>query len=427
MARNKGTFQFAANFEVKAAEALDPRIVVATKSELINKETWPSDGDTLYLYEGLLVSVADEGKIYMLTNVADALSADYSAWKEIGAAETIDIIDNLESDRTDAALSAAQGKSLKAAIDAIAIPEYNVVKLETATEGHSASYQLQRNGEGVGAIIDIPKDLVVSSGSIKEVIETDLPYEGAVVGDLYIELLLANTNSDAICIPVNKLVDKYRGSDYIDIDNAIVSLKYNSLLSQIKTDIEIQTIVEDINTLEQELSTLSGSVSTNTNNISQLTLDLGNKADKTSVQNIESQIISINEINTSQAESISNLTDAVNAIKVVDVDQTVSNGIGLTLSEEGLVGINAELRTSDILLSEPVGTSETNTTLQAALVGLNNKITSAISGGLTSITSGNGLVVSEVLNNSQNISLKIKDGSNIAVDSDGIYLAWIEL
>ena len=52
MARNKGTFQFAANFEVKAAEALDPRIVVATKSELINKETWPSDGDTLYLYEG---------------------------------------------------------------------------------------------------------------------------------------------------------------------------------------------------------------------------------------------------------------------------------------------------------------------------------------------------------------------------------------
>lgn len=427
MARNKGTFQFAANFEVKAAEALDPRIVVATKSELINKETWPSDGDTLYLYEGLLVSVADEGKIYMLTNVADALSADYSAWKEIGAAETIDIIDNLESDRTDAALSAAQGKSLKAAIDAIAIPEYNVVKLETATEGYSASYQLQKNGEGVGAIIDIPKDLVVSSGSIKEVNETDLPYEGAVVGDLYIELLLANTNSDAICIPVNKLVDKYRGSDYIDIDNAIVSLKYNSLLSQIKTDIDIQTIVEDINTLEQELSTLSGSVSTNTNNISQLTLDLGNKADKTSVQNIESQIISINEINTSQAESISNLTDAVNAIKVVDVDQTVSNGIGLTLSEEGLVGINAELRTSDILLSEPVGTSETNTTLQAALVGLNNKITSAISGGLTSITSGNGLVVSEVLNNSQNISLKIKDGSNIAVDSDGIYLAWIEL
>jgi hypothetical protein len=39
MARNKGTFQFAANFEVRAAEALDPRVVVASRSELIKKET----------------------------------------------------------------------------------------------------------------------------------------------------------------------------------------------------------------------------------------------------------------------------------------------------------------------------------------------------------------------------------------------------
>ena len=41
MARSKGTFQFAANFEVKAAAALDPRVAVASKAELILKETWP--------------------------------------------------------------------------------------------------------------------------------------------------------------------------------------------------------------------------------------------------------------------------------------------------------------------------------------------------------------------------------------------------
>lgn len=39
MARNKGIFTFAANFQVKAAEALDPRVVVENKAELINKET----------------------------------------------------------------------------------------------------------------------------------------------------------------------------------------------------------------------------------------------------------------------------------------------------------------------------------------------------------------------------------------------------
>lgn len=427
MARNKGTFQFAANFEVKAAEALDPRIVVTTKSELINKETWPSDGDTLYLYEGLLVSVADEGKIYMLTNVTDALSADYSAWKEIGAAETIDIIDNLESDRTDAALSAAQGKSLKAAIDAIECPEYNIVKLESPTEGHSVSYQLQKNGEGIGAIIDIPKDLVVSSGSIKEVTETNIPYVGAEIGDLYIELLLANAESDAICIPVNKLVDKYQGSEYIDVNGVTISLNYDTLLSKLTADIGIQTITKRIDDLESQYSELSKSVESNISNVTTLFAELDKKADKTVIQNIESQITTINEINSNQAESISNLTTNFESIKVKDVDTTVSNGIGLTLSAEGIVGVNANLQTSDIVLSEAVGTSESNTSLQAALVSLSNRITSAVSGGLTSITSGNGLVVSEVSDNSQNISLKIKKDSNIAVDSDGLYLTWIEI
>lgn len=427
MARNKGTFQFAANFEVKAAEALDPRIVVTTKSELINKETWPSDGDTLYLYEGLLVSVADEGKIYMLTNVTDALSADYSAWKEIGAAETIDIIDNLESDRTDAALSAAQGKSLKAAIDAIECPEYNIVKLESPTKGHSVSYQLQKNGEGIGAIIDIPKDLVVSSGSIKEVTETNIPYVGAEIGDLYIELLLANAESDAICIPVNKLVDKYQGSEYIDVNGVTISLNYDTLLSKLTADIGIQTITKRIDDLESQYSELSKSVESNISNVTTLFAELDKKADKTVIQNIESQITTINEINSNQAESISNLTTNFESIKVKDVDTTVSNGIGLTLSAEGIVGVNANLQTSDIVLSEAVGTSESNTSLQAALVSLSNRITSAVSGGLTSITSGNGLVVSEVSDNSQNISLKIKKDSNIAVDSDGLYLTWIEI
>ena len=36
MARNKGTFNFAANFQVKMQEALDPRVVVSAKAVLIN-------------------------------------------------------------------------------------------------------------------------------------------------------------------------------------------------------------------------------------------------------------------------------------------------------------------------------------------------------------------------------------------------------
>lgn len=81
MARNKGTFPFAANFEVKAASPLDPRVLVEKKSELISKDTWPLDGDTLYIYKGLLVSVQEERAIYMLVDPDKILESDYSGWE----------------------------------------------------------------------------------------------------------------------------------------------------------------------------------------------------------------------------------------------------------------------------------------------------------------------------------------------------------
>ena len=110
MARNKGTFQFAANFEVKAAEALDPRVVVSKKSELINKDTWPGDGDIIYLYKGILVSVQEENAVYMLVDYTKILDEDYSGWMKINT--SVEVVDNLVSNAKDKALSAYQGKIL---------------------------------------------------------------------------------------------------------------------------------------------------------------------------------------------------------------------------------------------------------------------------------------------------------------------------
>ena len=128
MARNKGTFQFAANFEVKAAAALDPRVTVATKAELIAKETWPYDGDTIYLYKGILVSVQEENAVYMLVDTAKILSADYSGWLRVdaGNAEQVEVVDNLTSDATDKALSAKQGKVLMGEIDGVKAKLVNI-------------------------------------------------------------------------------------------------------------------------------------------------------------------------------------------------------------------------------------------------------------------------------------------------------------
>lgn len=118
MARNKGTFAFAANFEVKAQEALDPRVVVDSKADLINKETWPYDGETIYLYNGLIVAVVADKSMYMLIDKTKVLEADYSGWKQldVSAAQTVEIIDNLTSQSTTAALSANQGRVLNGMI-----------------------------------------------------------------------------------------------------------------------------------------------------------------------------------------------------------------------------------------------------------------------------------------------------------------------
>jgi len=121
MARNKGGFVFASNFEVKLKEALDPRIVVSAKADLINKETWPYDGDTVYLYNGLIVSAGSDG-VFRLIDVNKVLNADFSGWERIDSAsvEKLGIADNLESDSSLEALSARQGKILMNEINTLA-------------------------------------------------------------------------------------------------------------------------------------------------------------------------------------------------------------------------------------------------------------------------------------------------------------------
>lgn len=110
----------------------------------------------------------------------------------------------------------------------IDVPEYEIEKQGEADEGFSATYKLKRTMDGestyVGAKINIPKDLVVESGELKTVETADDPYEGAQVGDKYIDLVIANAANDHIYIPVNDLVDTYTAGDGIVINNNVISV-----------------------------------------------------------------------------------------------------------------------------------------------------------------------------------------------------------
>lgn len=111
----------------------------------------------------------------------------------------------------------------------ITLPDYSITKLTTAESGYSASYQLQKDGAAVGATINIPKDMVVQSGSVQTVTEEDTPVAGYQIGAKYIDLVLANADNQHIYILVTDLVDVYTAGTGITITGNTVAVNTSTI------------------------------------------------------------------------------------------------------------------------------------------------------------------------------------------------------
>ena len=93
-----------------------------------------------------------------------------------------------------------------------------VEKQETAESGYVATYVIKQGGEAVtGPKINIPKDYLVKSASIKKVTKADEPYSGAKVDDKYIDFVInvkeGSATDEHLYLPVNDLVDAYLGDE----------------------------------------------------------------------------------------------------------------------------------------------------------------------------------------------------------------------
>lgn len=98
---------------------------------------------------------------------------------------------------------------LKVEIPEVEVPAYSLVKDTTAADGDIATYHLTKDGSNVGVPINIPKDLVVSSGSVVELENGALP-DGVTEAGTYIKLVLAN-NEKPLYINVGKLIEYVTG------------------------------------------------------------------------------------------------------------------------------------------------------------------------------------------------------------------------
>lgn len=128
-----------------------------------------------------------------------------------------------------ASLSAA---GLMVTIPEVDVPDYTIVKLANATTGYLASYQLQKDGAGVGEVINIPKDYLVKSAVVKTSTGTGDP-SGFPAGTKYIDFTIntydTTTGSGTeshIYLNVQDLVDVYTPGNGISISDAnVISAK----------------------------------------------------------------------------------------------------------------------------------------------------------------------------------------------------------
>lgn len=101
------------------------------------------------------------------------------------------------------------------------------VALTTTEDGINAKkYIFTQGGVEIGSI-DIPKDMVISSGTVEDIAEGTVIQGGSYLpAGKYIVLTVANSTSDKIYIPVKDLCDVYTGGAGITIDSSNkISLK----------------------------------------------------------------------------------------------------------------------------------------------------------------------------------------------------------
>lgn len=176
----------------------------------------------------------------------------------------------------------AETTNTKKYLDLVGLQKYDTkikdyanisISTETTSEGAAKSYTVSQNNNTL-AVIDIPKDMVVSSGRVVTYAEGDTFPDGVTVAGTYIELTISNATSDKIYVNVGTLVDIYTAQ----ADAAQIQLAINSSTREISASIVAKSVGTNeladasvtTDKLDATLQTAIAQISTNTTAIEAL-------------------------------------------------------------------------------------------------------------------------------------------------------------
>lgn len=371
-------------FDLGANLPLDNRTVQATIAE---RDAMP----TIQLVEGLLVYVKENKTTYVLKGFDT--DGSNRVWEPLAVGTVVEIINSLESDRTDAALSAAQGKTLKTLVDDL-----------------KASVAAALDYKGTKDTYD------------------DLPTEGNKKGDVWNVVGAHGTTPAGTNYAWDGTTwDPLGGT--IDLSGYYTKTQVDAAISTAKTELEAAD------------TALEGQITTVTN-------QLNNKVDKVEGSGLISDT-DLNQIRTNKS-NIENLQTSVEGKQ-----EALTEGQAISITEENVIDVKLD-STSDEALSKSaeglkldlsgvkgstvkVGVAITggaeigaDQTIAAGMQALSDSIQTAVAGGITSLTSPDETITITGIGTSRglavNISKLVSTSSSIKVGDDGkLDMYWTEV
>lgn len=371
-------------FDLGANLPLDNRTVQAT---LADRDSMP----TIQLVEGLFVYVKENKTAYILKGFDP--DGSNRVWETVATGKVVEIIDSLESDKTDAALSAAQGKALKTLIDDLKASVAAALDYKGTKDTYDA---LPTEGNKKGDVWNV----VAAHGTTPA--GTNYAWDG--------------TQWD----PLGGTVDLSGYYTKTQVDDAISTAKTELEAADTALEGQITTVTNQLNNKVDKVAGSSlisdtdlNQIRTNKSDIESLQTSVGGKQDELTPGNA----VSITEEN------------------VIDVKLDPASNEALSKSAEGLKLDLSGIKGSTVKVGVSItGGAEigADQTIAAGMQALSDSIRTAVTKGITSLTSpdetitvtGTGTSIALAVN----VSKLVSASSSIKVRDDGkLDMYWTEV